>query len=120
VVADYQTTLRVEEALYRIVEANVALNIVPEAQAAGAMLGHNFPDSEWYTRARSLLRSGGVSPSMEGDTWFTRVLKLAPDSKSEEPKAQPKAPGPGQPVAEDMPAPKVLAPAARPPPRLKR
>ena len=42
---------QVEEALYRIVEANMTLGIVPEAQAAGAVLGHNFPNSDWYKRA---------------------------------------------------------------------
>ena len=40
----------VEEALYRIVETNMALGIVPEAQAAAAVLGHNFPNSDWYKR----------------------------------------------------------------------
>jgi hypothetical protein len=74
VVTDYQTTPQVEEALYRIVEANMALGAVREAQAAGAVLGHNFPNSEWYKLAFSLLKSGGVSPSMEGDSWFTKAL----------------------------------------------
>ena len=63
VVAEYQTTAHVEEALYRICEANMTLGIVPEAQAAAAVLGHNFPNSDWYKRAYALLKSGGVSPS---------------------------------------------------------
>jgi outer membrane protein assembly factor BamD len=120
VVTDFQTTPQVEEALYRIVEANMTLGIVPEAQAAGAVLGHNFPNSEWYQRAYGLLRSGGVSPSMAGDSWFTKALKaITPGSKT--PAAEPKAPGPGQPPAEDMPAPKggdvptATTPVRRPP-----
>src|SRR5262249_22197804 len=36
VVTDYQTTAHVEEALYRLVEANMQLGIVPEAQSAAA------------------------------------------------------------------------------------
>ncbi|MFZ1104649.1 MAG: outer membrane protein assembly factor BamD [Hyphomicrobiaceae bacterium] len=113
VVTDYQTTPQVEEALYRIVEANMALGVTPEAQAAGAVLGHNFPNSAWYKRAYGLLKSGGVSPSMGGDSWFTKALKsLGPGSKSDEPKVQPKAPGPGQPAPEDMPAPKGGVPTA--------
>src|SRR5262245_51051538 len=64
VVSEFQTTPQVEEALYRIVEANMTLGIVPEAQAAGAVLGHNFPNSEWYQRSYALLKSGGVSPQM--------------------------------------------------------
>ena len=44
VVTEYQTTQQVEEALYRIVEANMALGIVTEAQTAAAVLGHNYPE----------------------------------------------------------------------------
>jgi outer membrane protein assembly factor BamD len=107
VVAEYQTTAHVEEALYRICEANMTLGIVPEAQASAAVLGHNFPNSAWYKRAYALLRSGGVSPSIAGDSWFTKTLKaLTPGSKQkQEPEVQPKAPAPGQPSPEDMPAP---------------
>jgi outer membrane protein assembly factor BamD len=115
VVSDYQTTPQVEEALYRVVEANMTLGIVPEAQAAGAVLGHNFPNSEWYGRAYALLKSGGVSPSMGGDSWFTKTLKaLTPGSKSP-PAVEPQAPAPGQPPAEDMPAPRDGVPTARTP-----
>jgi len=110
VVAEYQTTAHVEEALYRIVEGNMVLGIVPEAQAAGAVLGHNFPNSEWYTRAHALLRSGGVSPQISGESWFTRTLRSmtpggASPKKQEPPK--PTAPTPGQPSPEDMPAPRA-------------
>jgi outer membrane protein assembly factor BamD len=112
VVSDYQTTPQVEEALYRIIEANMALGIVQEAQAAGAVLGHNFPNSQWYKRGFALLKSGGVSPDIGEDSWFTKALKsLTPGSKSE-PKVEPKAPAPGQPAPEDMPAPKGGVPVS--------
>ena len=108
VVAEYQTTVQVEEALYRICEANMTLGIVPEAQASAAVLGHNFPNSEWYKRAHVLLKSGGVSPQMGGDSWFTKTLKsLTPGSQQKQPSAEPKAPGPGQPPPDAMPAPKA-------------
>ena len=45
VVTEYQTTAHVEEALYRLVEANMSLGITTEAQNAAAVLGHNFPNS---------------------------------------------------------------------------
>jgi outer membrane protein assembly factor BamD len=107
VVTEYQTTAHVEEALYRICEANMTLGIVPEAQAAAAVLGHNFPNSPWYKRSYALLKSGGVSPQIGSDSWFTKTLKaFTPGGKQkQEPAAQPKAPGPGQPAPEDMPAP---------------
>ena len=44
VVTEYQTTAHVEEALYRLVETNMSLGIVPEAQTAAAVLGHNYPE----------------------------------------------------------------------------
>ncbi len=55
VVTDYQTTEQVEEALMRLTEAYMALGIVNEAQTAAAVLGHNFPDSKWYSHAYALL-----------------------------------------------------------------
>jgi outer membrane protein assembly factor BamD len=116
VVSDYQTTPQVEEALYRIVEANLTLGIVPEAQASGAVLGHNFPNSEWYKRAYGLLKSGGHSPSMAGDSWFTKTLKALTPGSKKAPAVEPRAPGPGQPPAEDMPSPKGV-PTARTPDR---
>jgi outer membrane protein assembly factor BamD len=112
VVSEYQTTPQVEEALYRIMEANMALGIVQEAQAAGAVLGHNFPNSQWYKRGYALLKSGGVSPDIGEDSWFTKALKsLTPGSKAA-PKVEPKAPDPGQPPAEDMPSPKGGVPVS--------
>jgi outer membrane protein assembly factor BamD len=120
VVSDYQTTVHVEEALYRICEANMTLGVVPEAQAAGAVLGHNFPNSEWYKRSYALLKSGGVSPQIGGDSWFTKTLKsLTPGSKKA-PEPEPKAPGPGQPSPDAMPpakgdVPTAKGPNARPP-----
>ena len=55
VLSDYQTTRHTEEALYRLVEAYLGLGIKDEAQTAAAILGHNFPDGEWYKDAYALL-----------------------------------------------------------------
>ncbi len=62
VVTDYQQTTHVEEALMRLTECYMALGIVNEAQTAAAVLGHNFPDSQWYKDAYALLQSGGTAP----------------------------------------------------------
>jgi outer membrane protein assembly factor BamD len=109
VVTDYQTTKQVEEALYRLVESNVALGIDTEAQSAAAVLGHNFPNSEWYQRAYALLKSGGLSPQMSGGSWISNAVKsLAPGAQQKKaPEVKPSQPEPGQPKPEDMPAPKV-------------
>ena len=58
----YQTTRHAPEALYRLTEAYLGLGITDEAETAAAVLGHNFPDSEWYKDAYALLKSGGHSP----------------------------------------------------------
>ncbi len=48
VVDKYQTTSHVPEALHRLVEAYTALGVTDEAKKAAAVLGHNYPGSEWY------------------------------------------------------------------------
>lgn len=56
VVEKYQTTSHVPEALHRLVEAYLALGVVEEAQRAAALLGYNFPESEWYRDSYQLMR----------------------------------------------------------------
>ncbi len=62
VIGKYQTTRHTEEALARLTEAYMALGITNEAQTAAAVLGHNFPDSQWYKDSITLLQSGGLEP----------------------------------------------------------
>jgi outer membrane protein assembly factor BamD len=76
VVTQYQTTRHVEEALYRLTECYVALGILPEAQTAAAVLGHNFPDSDWYKDAYNLVRSSsGVEPQENKGSWMSKAFK---------------------------------------------
>jgi outer membrane protein assembly factor BamD len=75
VVAKYQTTRHVEEALQRLTEAYMALGITQEAQTAAAVLGHNFPDSPWYKDAYALLQSGGLQPREESQSWISRAFR---------------------------------------------
>ena len=55
VVNDYQTTTHVPEALHRLTETYLALGIRPEAEKAAAVLGHNYPSSQWYRDSYTLL-----------------------------------------------------------------
>ncbi len=48
VVERYETTTHVPEALHRLTEAYLALGITGEARKTAAVLGHNFPGSDWY------------------------------------------------------------------------
>jgi outer membrane protein assembly factor BamD len=75
VVTQYQTTRHVEEALARLTEAYMAIGIVEEAQTAAAVLGHNFPDSPWYKDAYNRVRSGGLEPNENQDSYLSRAFK---------------------------------------------
>lgn len=75
VVARYQTTRSVEEALMRLTEAYAALGIFGEAQTAAAVLGHNFPDSPWYKDAYKLLASRGLEPREDTGSWISRLFR---------------------------------------------
>jgi outer membrane protein assembly factor BamD len=107
VVAEFQTTVHVEEALYRIVECNMVLGITPEAQAAAAVLGYNFAGSKWYVHAHALLKSEGLSPQASGESWFTKTLKAFSPGQQKKPEPQAAPTAPGQPSPDDMPAPKI-------------
>lgn len=72
VVEDHQQSTHVEEALYRLVEAYLTLGLTGEAQTAAAVLGTNYPSSEWYQRAFSLLEDKGLSPEMVSGNWLSR------------------------------------------------
>jgi outer membrane protein assembly factor BamD len=75
VVTDYQTTAHTPEALYRLTEAYMALGVVSEAQTAAAILGHNYPNSEWYRDAYKLVTTDGREPVAAKDSWITRAFK---------------------------------------------
>jgi outer membrane protein assembly factor BamD len=76
VLSDYQTTRHTEEALYRLTEAYLGLGIKDEAQTAAAILGHNFPDGEWYKDAYALLEQNGLKPQTHEDSWMTKLYHM--------------------------------------------
>jgi outer membrane protein assembly factor BamD len=74
VVTDYQTSTHTPEALYRLAEGYMALGVVAEAQTAAAVLGHNFPNSQWYQDAYTLVSSDGKAPVASSSSWITRAF----------------------------------------------
>jgi outer membrane protein assembly factor BamD len=74
VVSDYQTTSQVPEALYRLSEGYMALGVVSEAQTAAAVLGQNFPNSQWYKDAYTLVSSDGQQPVENKKSWISRLF----------------------------------------------
>lgn len=108
VVSDYQTTAHVEEALYRLTVAYMSLGIASEAQSAAAVLGHNFPNSQWYKDSFALLKQQGLTPAIGSGSWVAEVWKgpvkpEAPAAPSWEP-AAPTAPPAQQPVPPQSPS----------------
>lgn len=73
VVNNYQTTSHVAEALHRLVECYLTLGVVEEAKKYAAVLGHNFPDSDWYRYSYEMLQ-GNLSPE-EKKSFFERNFK---------------------------------------------
>jgi len=73
VIDNYQTTTHVPEALERLVECDLALGLYDEAKANAAVLGHNYPGSEWYEDSYALV-TGTSNPGVPKDGWFARNL----------------------------------------------
>jgi len=82
VVEQFQTTRHIEEALARLTESYFALGLTSEAQTATAVLGHNFPDSQWYKDSYSLLQSGGLEPRENKGSWISRLFVTSAAKKS--------------------------------------
>lgn len=55
VVSDYQDSIFIEEALYRLVEIYYSLGIIDEATKYAAVLHYNYPNKEWDAKSRLLL-----------------------------------------------------------------
>lgn len=71
----YATTSHAPEALYRLVEAYTTLGVTSEATRNAAILGYNFPGSDWYADAYALMTSQGVTPTVK-PTGTRRVSNL--------------------------------------------
>ena len=76
VVENYSNTRHVEEALARLTEAYFALGLTDEAQTAAAVLGQNYPASQWYKDSYKLLQSGGLEPRENAGSRISKAGKL--------------------------------------------
>ena len=55
IVDDYDTTIFIEEALFRLVELNYKLGIIDEAKKYTVLLGYNYQSSDWYELSYKIL-----------------------------------------------------------------
>lgn len=74
----FQRTSHTPEALYRLVEVNLALGLTEEAKRNAAVLGFNYPGSPWYAEAYALLTERGESPQVQPEgkreSWLQRLI----------------------------------------------
>ncbi len=73
VVDEYQTTSHIPEALHRLTESYTVLGVQDEAQKAAAVLGHNYPGSEWYADSYHLVAGVDVRPKAEEKGFLARA-----------------------------------------------
>jgi outer membrane protein assembly factor BamD len=76
VVERYQKTTQIAEALERLTEAYYALGVYDEAQTAAAVLGANYPGSNWYQDSYKLLTEHNLKPEQNKDSWISRAFTL--------------------------------------------
>src|SRR5881227_3275447 len=73
VIDNFQTTTHVPEALERLIECDLALGLYDEAKANAAVLGHNYPGSEWYEDSYALMTGSGA-PAEARQGWFGQLV----------------------------------------------
>jgi outer membrane protein assembly factor BamD len=74
VIQQYQTTPQIAESLERLTEAYYSLGLNSEAQTAAAVLGANYPGSEWYTDAYNLLKGRNLRPVEDKGSWISQAF----------------------------------------------
>ena len=67
IVNEYDTTIFIEEALYRLVELNYKLGILDEAKKYASVLGYNYQSSEWYENSYKILNKNYKKSNLNRD-----------------------------------------------------
>ncbi|WP_417513958.1 outer membrane protein assembly factor BamD [Minwuia sp.] len=75
VIEEYQTTSHAPEALHRLVESYLSLGVIDEARATAAVLGHNYPRSQWYRDSFAMLEGRDLIPEEDEGSWISRTWK---------------------------------------------
>ena len=76
VVNDYETTIFVEEALYRLVELHYKIGLVNEAQKYASLLGYNYQSSKWYEASYKILNKDYKKKNLVKDNKETLLKKF--------------------------------------------
>ena len=70
VIEKYQTTTHTPEALHRLTEAYTAIGLENEAKKTAAVLGHNYPGSDWYIDSYRLVTGMDIKQKEKNKGFF--------------------------------------------------
>lgn len=65
VIEKYNTSSHTPEALYRLIESNLMLGLVSEAEKYGEVLSYNYQGSIWFDQGRNLLKKYNVTKASD-------------------------------------------------------
>ena len=80
VVDQYQTTVFIEEALYRLVEIHYVIGLKDEAEKYAKLLGYNYQSSKWYEKSYEIFDKSEVNnfsklTKNKKDNLITKTIK---------------------------------------------
>lgn len=81
VIKDYQTTTHTPEALHRLVEAYITLGLKDQALRVAAVLGYNYPGSQWYEDTYKLMDEESRQKLKDDQSFIDKTVNslLKPD-----------------------------------------
>ena len=74
IVNEYNTTIFIEEALYRLVELNYKLGLEDEARKYTFLLGYNYQSSDWYELSYKILNKDYKKTKIKQDIKKQKTL----------------------------------------------
>ena len=75
VINEYDTTIFVEEALYRLVELHYKIGLVSEAEKYAALLGYNYQSSLWYEASYKIFNKNYIKKTITSKEEKETILK---------------------------------------------
>jgi outer membrane protein assembly factor BamD len=113
VVDNYQTSSHTPEALERLVETYLRLGIPGEAQKAAAVLGANYPSSQWYKYAYRMMQRHPAPQEVQPAPEPPPQPPLSTQQQQPQPLVQPPGEEP-QPEQQQPPADQTQQPQQQP------
>ena len=75
VINEYDTTIFVEEALYRLVELHYKIGLISEAEKYAALLGYNYQSSLWYEASYKIFNKNYIKKTITSKEEKETILK---------------------------------------------